>query len=101
MKHTPKPWKKCGLTVKTADGLVICEVENNVNANYDNSAEIEANVQLIAEAPALLEACEIAEGAINDYLNGKDAIGTSELNVFRNDLEALRKVITQAKGATK
>lgn len=70
MNHTPGPWKTKGLVVETTDALVICEVEDNVHADYDNSAEINANARLIAAAPALLEAAQDLTNALKRC--GKD-----------------------------
>ena len=56
--HTPGPWAADPVTLMvTSERGLVCVVEDRVHADYDNSAEIEANARLIASAPDLLAIC--------------------------------------------
>ena len=62
-KHTPGPWKtvqaKSAISIKAHDGLVtIANIGWMLRANYPDTCE--ANARLIAAAPDLLAACELA-----------------------------------------
>ena len=83
MKHTPGPWEVsgAGTFVKLrADNKAICRMNHGGVwewATEKGSIEDQANAQLIAAAPKLLEACETALHALNhmttrEFGNGKD-----------------------------
>ena len=55
-KHTPGPWILKGLTVYNSNEIEICESNDFVRANADNTSEIEANARLIAAAPDMMDA---------------------------------------------
>lgn len=64
-KHTPGPWEADksrfrhdnSIPIKYKDGFVASALDFN---KYDRDSEVEANAQLIAAAPDLLEACRKA-----------------------------------------
>ena len=70
IEHTPGPWKPYEdgpLTIVTAEGDTIAGVyDGTLPWNKTNvSLPGEANARLIAAAPDLLEACEVALETIN------------------------------------
>jgi hypothetical protein len=68
--HTPGPWKAEGLTVIGAHGLSVCEVEDHVHADYDNSSDASDNARAIAALPDLIAALERA--VASEMLNKAD-----------------------------
>lgn len=63
--HTPGPWAADPVTLMvTSERGLVCVVEDRVHADYDNSAEIEANARLIASAPCLLRELQRADDVI-------------------------------------
>ncbi len=61
-QHTPGPWKRSGQferAIVTEHGSVVANVEPN---GYQY--EVQANIDLIAAAPELLEACHMAAAAL-------------------------------------
>jgi len=56
--HTPGPWEAFDSLMVGANGTRIADCENIMQPDHD---EKRANAKLIASAPALLEALEIAE----------------------------------------
>lgn len=72
-KHTPKPWKAAfeedGIWVTGPDqnANVICDIVGRIANGKQHTEEDEANALLIAAAPELLAACEIAAAALGTY----------------------------------
>ena len=57
-KFTPGPWTKWRNSVHSEDGICIAECGNSVRTTHLSEEESEANTNLIAAAPELLEALE-------------------------------------------
>lgn len=57
---TPGPWKQTGTNVRTKDGGLVCTAANHWADTTTPLVEKEANARLIAYAPVLLEALEMA-----------------------------------------
>lgn len=79
-KHTAGPWKYNGNKVVTNGQIesdrtfgygcqddFICDLDDGEYHNYSNSDEMNANGYLIAAAPDLLAACEIALQFCGEY----------------------------------
>ena len=67
--HTPGPWAADPVTLMvTSERGLVCVVEDRVHADYDNSAEIEANARLIASAPDLLAALRELEQLVTSHI---------------------------------
>ena len=60
MSHTPKPWLICDDEVNVYAPETDTAITNAEHINAPDFDEARANAQLIAAAPALLEACEEA-----------------------------------------
>lgn len=110
-KHTPGPWvvhEGDEIDVRSANPadlaqapVYYCIAENiggHVHGeNFDDYSEVEANARLIAAAPDLLDAAElalqVAEGWIHDQLDGtgiaEEALG---------ELDSVRAAIAKARG---
>lgn len=85
--HTPGPWAADPVTLMvTSERGLVCVVEDRVHADYDNSAEIEANARLIASAPCLLSALT----AIESHWSAGNFSRTDEL--WSQIRAAIRKV---------
>ena len=57
--HTPGPWGvECDKFIATPDAIVIAELNDGLRGEYPKSGHFNANAQLIAAAPELLEACK-------------------------------------------
>ena len=55
--HTPGPWVvECDKFIATPDAIVIAELNDGLRGEYPKSGYFNANAQLIASAPELLEA---------------------------------------------
>lgn len=108
MKHTRGEWflaqEKPTYAVLCGDPddpNVVCEVRPNNFMAIQSDTEIEANALLIAAAPDLLNACEIAVSAIEslmDELGGKRATDWGKVN---DAMVALGQAHAKAKGQSK
>jgi len=79
--HTPGPWRTTGLNVRAGDAL-ICYATNHWADDETPESERQANANLIAAAPELLDALErLAHPMADD-----------------EDLDYAREIIAKAKG---
>jgi len=84
VKHTSGPWVARGNTVRevsTEAEEVICYTHHTYH-NGNNKGQREANAQLIAAAPLLLEACKMA---LIEYRGLKDETDLVKLGCDGND----------------
>ena len=59
--HTPGPWVvECDKFIATPDAIVIAELNDGLRGEYPKSGHFNANAQLIAAAPELLEQLKLA-----------------------------------------
>ncbi len=73
-RHTPGPWFSLPLT-EDENNAVVYRLQKNqygqtiaaCEINMNQPGEVNANAQLIAAAPDLLEACEEALSKMNEY----------------------------------
>ena len=89
MKHTPGPW-----AVSASETRVIAPMRHVICADIQGRtfAECQANARLIAAAPDLLDALELAMSYIrNDH-------GRNPLDVRREAVDAAGAAIAKAKG---
>lgn len=106
MPHTPGPWRACDdpapdraldKVIRSADGWSLAYLPGVGPTR-------EPNARLIAAAPELLAAAELAERYMTSDLEVEYQVrsGTSEdqeyLNRFQSDLDALRATIRRARG---
>jgi hypothetical protein len=100
MTHTPGPWKASasGAVFATTPDNDIIGVADCRTVDTDRF-EREANARLIAAAPELLEACQLA---LNDYAIVNERITTLEgierLHPFTIGPEQLKAAIAKATG---
>lgn len=79
--HTPGPWRTTGLNVRAGDAL-ICYATNHWADDETPESERQANADLIASAPELLDALErLVHPTADD-----------------DDLDYAREVIRKARG---
>jgi len=95
-KHTPGPWRTCGLNVASDGERVVasCHADSpdSVVIRPTNTEECMANAQLIAVAPDLLAACEAALPSLSAHeQTGCDCPDSEAARM-------LRAAITKAKG---
>lgn len=112
-KHTPGPWRACrdgkcdcgyvyGPPVAEAGGetpvvAIVCGPTHLSCADLVPEREQQAaNIRLIAAAPDLLEACELALKALTDSENASLTLGAYALVALAQ--EKLRAAISKAKG---
>ena len=82
MSHTPTPWKIMRSTVYALDetgtcNRFSCRPEGGWEVNgkhYTKLAEVEANARLIAAAPALYEALELADATLRGANMNRDVV---------------------------
>lgn len=74
-KHTPGPWRvstpdhTSGATmIQAADGTIICSRVMAHDGSNDDIEAAEANARLVAAAPELLEALELAKLAVENAI---------------------------------
>ena len=100
-KHTPGPWfvdHKSPFLVRAGDDIDGRHIAHIGPANYTPRFDVdEPNAKLIAAAPDLLEAAQlalqIAESWIHDQLDGTSAIDGALLH-----LDPVRAAIARARG---
>ena len=70
-EHTPGPWKTNALysQVHSENGLQICEVSVNENSDKFKYEQWKANGLLIAAAPELLDALQLARNILHQKYN--------------------------------
>lgn len=101
-KHTPGPWKRdknCKAMIVDAEGLVVGECHDNFT--HRPQEECDANANLFAAAPALLEACKAAFkelGTLRDYLHITEKTTLSLTADYKRVYSALKKAIAKAEG---
>ena len=77
--HTPGPWVvECDKFIATPDAIVIAELNDGLRGEYPKSGHFNANAQLIASAPELLEACKYLI-----HLIGEEHVPGNLLTVIR------------------
>ena len=77
--HTPGPWVvECDKFIATPDAIVIAEVNDGLRGEYLKSGHFNANAQMIAAAPELLEACKYLI-----HLSGEENVPGNLLTVIR------------------
>jgi len=103
-QFTPGPWfAELGVAhnVVFAEKGVTCiatvhhDVLNGTNKPQDYNHASNANTQLIAAAPSLLEACQLAAPVIDSWLNGQGVVTEQEMDAA---LLALTRALRAAKG---
>ena len=93
-KHTPAPWKinhhgeKYIISTDLDGNDVIAKVEDHAPTMDDMEKEAQANAHLIAAAPELLEALEMASNIINSEARDSK---------YGNAKEKINKAIAKAK----
>ncbi|MHC3750731.1 hypothetical protein ACYKDZ_17825 [Stutzerimonas stutzeri] len=96
-KHTPGPWLVEGRTVYALNDDGYNRFSALVQDAHTPGDELEANARLIAAAPDLLEAAElaleVAEGWIHDQLDGTGIAGEA-----LGKLDSVRAAIAKARG---
>ncbi|MTI62253.1 MAG: hypothetical protein FH762_20095 [Firmicutes bacterium] len=101
MKHTPGPWIP-GAASEKADIIIVAPNCTNLEDRYHpiakvhrNHSDKHANAQLIAAAPELLEACEVAEG----FAEWCTETANPEFNEeAQRALDMIRSAIDKSKG---
>ena len=93
-KHSKGPWHRSGANTihSKADRVIVCYVGTaDEEVREFNGERFEADADLVAAAPDLLEACEMAEACFVS-LFGEDA------NHRAPALDSLRAAIKKARG---
>lgn len=96
MTHTPGPWEVNGYAIEAVDetdptwSIFIASVED-IDDEYGNT---DANARLIAAAPELLEACEVAKAALKSLIPGATNVSAEG----DTDYELICAAIRKAKG---
>ncbi|HDX3905815.1 TPA: hypothetical protein ROF77_002117 [Enterobacter asburiae] len=114
MKHTPGPWFIKPVSNATVEGnLNIIQTGSTTGKGYhvsysaswddneDTKIEAQANANLIAAAPDLLEALQLALNAMNemgDILNFHDLAEQSKVDELTPAFEKARAAISKALG---
>lgn len=94
-KHTPGPWEAISNLVRTRctpdgnGGFLIAECPPNIGSRLENA-------RLIAAAPELLEACKMAEGAINRSVSGMKSVSIPEWGAL---IAVMQRAIAKATGS--
>lgn len=99
-KHTPGPWSTDGhYVVPTSDFdkaqpgtlfVALC----GISSSYRPNEETHANAALIAAAPEMLHALELALG----QLVGSKALSGTHASSLQADIEIVKSVIAKARG---
>ena len=104
-KHTPGPWKRQAKTGVNRWRIVDATGHQVADANYFN-VDAEANADLIASAPSLLEALQGMHTALSIALAGKDGKQYANLEARSGSflsmaplMEAAEAAIARATGA--
>lgn len=96
-KGTPGPWRVAGHSEENPEKLSVEDCYGYFIAEVDFGIAQQANANLIAEAPALLDSAQlalsIAESWIHDQLDG-----TSYLESAMQSLDPVRAAIRKALG---
>jgi hypothetical protein len=97
-QHTPGPWKIRSIGVNGSQ--TVYAMRNDVATAYDRApmvkGECEANAQLIAAAPELLEALQ--EALAWCEIDATDEDGFPSQEMLENRVEILREAIAKATG---
>jgi hypothetical protein len=103
-KHTPGPWEVyypditgCGLGIDTADSKTSIVVFDDEAGVYGAGEQDEANARLIAAAPELLEALQIAHQYMQVFMiRGEEPLVGENLKTdLYKVLEAIKKATGQ------
>jgi len=93
--YTPGPWRQTGVNVRAGDALICWVTDHYFNIETSNSEKF-ANARLIASAPELLRALELALS----WLESAQADQPEDWqdNRLRDAVNSARAIISKAKG---
>lgn len=99
--HTPGPWKAQGDTVWTDTPSIPLRIATITRFAEINGIDTEANAQLIAAAPDVLEACELLLAVLDKEIHLKALVKQGDLVMINYAMVSARDAIAKAKGNSK
>lgn len=101
MKHTPGPWKLdhdviVSIENKNGDWPTVCKRDEH--SVIDSYVQWTKNAHLIAAAPEMLEALEVAQHIIEKLIPLQKKYGVGIGRQEQMDLDLINKAIAKAKG---
>ena len=94
-QHTPGPWESIGASVHSDGREIVCGLHNTRSAD---DAERRANARLIAQAPAMLQALDLAAEALAGCISAIEGEWPGEATEEREAHRAIVSVIAAARG---